>query len=52
MRFIVTFCTWREEGAEEDADEFNEAFLDFCSTCTPPRTRGFGFERVKSSLGC
>ena len=31
MRFIVTFCTWREEGPEEDADEFNAPFWDFCS---------------------
>ena len=29
VRFIVTFCAWREEGMEEDADEFNEAFLGF-----------------------
>lgn len=29
VRFIVTFCVWREEGIEEDADEFNEAFLGF-----------------------
>lgn len=29
MRFVVTFCTMREEGSEEDADAFNEALLGF-----------------------
>ena len=51
MRFIVTFCTWREEGAEEDADEFNEAFLGFLLNLHTAKDKGIRFRACQIIAG-
>jgi len=51
IRFIVTFCAWREPGIEEDADEFNEAFLGFLLNLHTAKDKAIRFRACQIVAG-
>ena len=51
VRFIVSFCAWREPGCEEDADDFNEAFLGFLLNLHTAKDKAIRFRACQIVAG-